>query len=318
MVEDRVRSVCQPARPGGVRGRSSIVRDRRGDGGAARLRAAPPCSLHPCRHGRATRSLARNVGAARRRSPRVTPLSGTARTVAVIGGALTPALAGPAPFASCSRTHSGRQEMLRVTRFSQRSCAASCIHMMAFPVTRRRRGAPAPPERSRALTGESAELTERPQSRPKMAILRRSYGWQGPRDRQSLPESTVLEALAPGFTARVDRCRRRPVGDAPPSDDGIRPAALAAPDRSCRASICAVCCGLPRRNRHARRHHRSLVRRPRRGHAHRHRLPGWRRRSGRRRGGPPPAVPRRFLAGCRGCPPWPDRRTAFSGRRPPP
>ena len=143
--------------PVGVRGRLSIVGEHRGDGGAARLRAAPPCSLYPCRHGRATRSLARNVGAARRCSPRVTPVPGTTRTVAVIGGALTPALAGPAPFPSCSRTHSGRQGVLRVTRFSQRSCAASCIHMMAFPRTRRCRGAFAPPEWSRALTEESAE-----------------------------------------------------------------------------------------------------------------------------------------------------------------
>ena len=33
--------------PVGVRGRLSIVGEHRGDGGAARLRAAPPCSLTP-------------------------------------------------------------------------------------------------------------------------------------------------------------------------------------------------------------------------------------------------------------------------------
>ena len=282
-------------------------RGRRGGSPACRPALLP----YPCRHGRATRSLARNVGAARRCSPRVTPVPGTARTVAVIGGALTPALAGPAPFPSCSRTQSGRQGMLRVTRFSQRSCAASCIHMMAFPGTRRCRGAPAPPEWSRALTEESAELTRRPQSQPKMAILRRSYGWQGPRDRQSLPATPALESMSPDFSARVDRCRRQPVGDAPPSDDGIRPAAPAAPDRNCRASTCDGCCGLPRRTCRVGRHRRPPVRR------HRGHLPGCRRRSGRRRGGSPRAGPR-LLAGCRGCPPSPDRRTAFSGRRPPP
>jgi hypothetical protein len=55
----------------------------------------------------------------RRVGPRGVSPSSTVRTVAVVGGALTPEPAGPDFFPSISRTHSGRQGMLRVTRFLQ-------------------------------------------------------------------------------------------------------------------------------------------------------------------------------------------------------
>jgi hypothetical protein len=55
----------------------------------------------------------------RRVGPRGVSPSSTVRTVAVVGGALTPEPAGPDFFPSFSRTHSGRQGMLRVTRFLQ-------------------------------------------------------------------------------------------------------------------------------------------------------------------------------------------------------
>lgn len=47
------------------------------------------------------------------------PPSGTVRTVTVIGGALTPEPAGPDFSVSIARNQSGRQGMLRVTRFIQ-------------------------------------------------------------------------------------------------------------------------------------------------------------------------------------------------------
>jgi len=53
----------------------------------------------------------------RRVGPRGVSPSGTVRTVAIIGGALTPEPAGPDFFPSIARNHSGRQGMLRVTRF---------------------------------------------------------------------------------------------------------------------------------------------------------------------------------------------------------
>jgi hypothetical protein len=102
----------------GVESRQNCQRQRSGRrGGSPACRPAP--FPHPCRRGRATRSLARNEGVARRVGPRGVSPSGTVRTVTVIGGALTPEAAGPDFFPSIARNHSGRQGMLRVTRFIQ-------------------------------------------------------------------------------------------------------------------------------------------------------------------------------------------------------